>query len=364
MPRARVVRWARETPQAKGQSRHDARLMLIFDLPLGLDAPDPGAIAAAAEAGGAGGVWSTEAGHDPYLPLALAAAQTSRVMLGTAIAVAFPRSPLVHAQVAWDLHRMAPGRFVLGLGAQVKAHNQRRYSAPFDHPVGRMRDMVGAIRAIWDCWQNGTPLNYEGEFYQHTLMTPFFNPGPVHHGDPPPIYVSAVSEPMLKLAGAVADGVHVHPLHTAHSLDVLTLPVTRAAATQSGRDADAIRFVIPVMLATGRTPDDVRDAREPMRAQIAFYASTPAYRAVLEAENRGDVADQLHALSRQGRWTDMPQLIDDEFFDAVCVSATWDTLAEALLARYRGRADRIMPYTTPDPDAPWTEITTAIHAAN
>ena len=338
-------------------------MAVAFDLPLGFDNPDPAGTAARAEAGGIDGVWSTEAGHDPYLPLALAAAATGHAVIGTAIAVAFPRSPMVHAQVAWDLHRMAPGRFILGLGAQVKAHNQRRYSAPYDHPVGRMRDMVRAIRAIWSCWQDGTPLRYEGEFYQHTLMTPFFNPGPVRHPAPPPIYVAAVSEPMLKVAGADAEGVHVHPLHTARSLDELTLRVAHDAARSAGRDPGALAFAVPFMVATGKTADDVAAATAPMRAQIAFYASTPAYRPVMEVEGRADLADELHMMSRRGRWDEMPARIDDELLGNVCICATWDDLAAAVVERYRGRATRLMPYAAPDDGTPWTAIAAEVRGA-
>lgn len=333
--------------------------MTAFDLPLGFRPADPGGIGHAAEEQGLDGVWSTEAGSDPYLPLALVAHATSRIRFGTAIAVAFPRSPLVHAQAAWDLHRMAPGRFILGLGAQVKAHNQRRYSAPFDHPAGRMRDLIGAIRAIWSCWQDGVPLDYRGPFYQHTLMTPFFSPGPVDHPIPPPIFLAAVGPDMLGVAGAVAEGVHVHPLHSEKSLDTLTLPRTREAALAAGRDPAALEFVVPFLVATGKDAAAVESARPAMRAQLAFYASTPAYRCVMECEGRGELADELHALSRRGGWGEMPERVDDELLDAMCVSATWDELPAALVRRYAGRATRIMPYAVADDGTPWPEIAAA-----
>jgi probable F420-dependent oxidoreductase len=195
-------------------------------------------------------------------------------------------------------------------------------------------------------------------------MTPFFSPGPVEADGYPPIYIAAVSEPMLRMAGAHADGIHVHPLHTQRSLDQLTHKHSRAAASKAGRDPEQLRFVVPFMVATGKTRDAAIAAREPMRAQAAFYASTPAYRGVLEVEGKADIADQLWALSRQGAWGDMPALIDDELLDQICMCATWDELPEALIARYNGRADRLMPYAIPDDDTPWSHIANAVRKAS
>ena len=337
--------------------------MLAFDLPLGFEALDAGKVAAGAELQGIDGVWSTEAGHDPYLPLVLAADATLHITIGSAIAVAFARSPLVHAQAAWDLQRLSSGRFILGLGAQVKAHNQRRYSAPFDHPVARLGEMVQAIRAIWDCWQDGTPLNFRGEFYTHTLMTPFFSPGPLPDLARPPIYLAAVTEPMLQMAGKLADGVHVHPLHTERFLDDVVKPALNRAALSVDRPESEVKLVVPVMLATGKTTADVDDAKAAMRAQISFYASTPAYQKVLQLEGRGETGERLQALARAGSWAEMPELIDDEFFGRVCLCATWDDLPAAMLRRYAGRADRIMPYAANDA-APWHEIAAAVRAGS
>jgi len=332
----------------------DNRDVIAFDLPLGLNPTDPGSVAREAEELGIDGVWSTEAGHDPYLPLGAVATSTKRICLGTAIAVAFPRSPMVHAQVAWDLHRAAPGRFVLGLGSQVKAHNERRYGVPGDKPAERMRDLIGAVRAIWRCWEEGEKLNYRGEFYQHTLMSPFFNPGPVGHGYPR-ILVAAVSELMLKVAGGCSDGVHVHPLHTRKYLDEVVIPTAKAAAVAAERDASRMDFVVPVMIATGGTDDEVEAAKQPYRSQIAFYASTPSYRGVFDMHGRGDVADTLHGMSCRGEWADMPALIDDKLIDDICVCAKHDQVAYQLVRRYAGRATRVMPYATLD-GTPWGEI--------
>jgi probable F420-dependent oxidoreductase len=341
-----------------GSCRRGGDTVLGFDVPLSWE--DPATAAARAESDGMDGVWTAEATHDPHLPLALAATATRRILLGTAITVAFVRSPMTHAMTFWDLHRMAPGRVVMGLGSQVKAHNQRRYGVAFDHPAPRMRDMIRAIRAIWRCWQFGEVLDYRGEFYTHTLMTPFFNPGPVD-GAMPRIFVAAVNRHMLAVAGAEADGVHVHPLHSERTLDQLTIPVARDAAVAAGRDGGALQFCAPAMIATGRDAAAVAGNRERMRSQIAFYASTRTYRVVLEQHDRGEVTDELYALSLRGRWEEMPRFIDDELLDAFCVSATWDDLAAALSRRYTGRLQRIMPYATGAEGTPWPSIAAEIH---
>jgi len=327
---------------------------VLFDLPLGFTGADSASLAATAEADGLDGVWSAETGHDPYLPLLPAALATQRITLGTAIAVAFPRSPMVHAQAAWDLQRASRGRFILGLGAQVRAHNERRYSVPADRPAARMRDLIRAIRAIWRSFQEGTPLRHSGEFYSLSLLPPFFNPGPLDV-PAPLIFLAAVGEAMLRVAGGEADGVHVHPLHTERYLDTVVRPLVRGAASASGRDPDQVTLAVPAMIATGRTADEAAAARGPLRAQVAFYASTPTYRPVLELEGQGEIADRLHRLSVQGRWPEMPAEVDDALLDSVCTTATWDELPAALLRRYGTRAGRLMPYAV-EPSAPWAEI--------
>jgi probable F420-dependent oxidoreductase len=333
---------------------------LCFDLPLGFDAA--GAAAARAEAEGIDGLWTVESDHDPYLPLALAAGATRRVVLGTAISVAFPRSPMIHAMTTWDLHRMAPGRVVLGLGTQVKGHNERRFSVAFDRPAARLREMVLAIRAIWRCWQEGGPLAFRGEFYTHTLMTPFFNPGPVEGAPPPPIYLAAVNPGMIRVTGEVGDGLHLHPLTSTQTLDRFTLPRLREAAAAAGRETGSIVLVAPAMLATGRTHAEVDAARERLRGQIGFYGSTRTYRPLLEVHDRAALADRLHELSVNGRWDELAGSVDDELVDAFTIAATWDELPEAMVRRYAGRVHRVVPYGRLDPDAPWGEIAAAVRA--
>jgi probable F420-dependent oxidoreductase len=327
---------------------------VLVDLSLDASSADPGASAEAAEEEGFDGIWTAETGHDPYLPLLPAALSTRRITLGTAIAVAFPRSPMVHAQIAWDLQRASGGRFVLGLGPQVRAHNERRYGVAGDRPAARMREMLQAIRAIWRSFQDGVPLAYRGEFHSLSLLTPFFNPGPLAVGSPP-IFLAAVARPMLRVAGAEADGVVVHPLHTERYLDDILVPIVAGAAREAGREASAVPLAIPVMIATGDTDAEVQEGRERMRLQIAFYASTPSYRPVLESEGRGESGDRLHQLSVRGEWGRMAEVVDDALLDAVCTAARWDDLPAALGRRYAGRAARLMPYG-PLPIERWADV--------
>lgn len=335
-------------------------MTLALDLPLPRDPRQVAKMARAAEEWGIDGLWAAETGHDPYVTLAVAALVTQRIALGTSITVAFPRTPLVHAQSAWDLALLAPGRVTLGLGPQVKAHNERRYgSTAFDHPAPRMRDMLGAIRAIFECWRTAQPLKYEGQFYTHTLMTPFFAPESLA-GAPPPLHIAAVGDEMMAVAGGSADGVHIHPLHTGKSVTELSKPVLEKAASDAGRPTPTI--LVSALVATGKTAKDVAVAKEGVRSHIAFYASTPAYRRIVEFSGRADAADRLHALSREGKWGEMGAEIDDEFLEEVAVVAPWDELGVALARRYDGIVDRIAP-VVPDPDVPWGQIAEQFHSA-
>ncbi len=328
-------------------------MRLALDIPLPPDPREVAVAAIAAEEAGADGVWSAETGHDPYLPLAIAAASTGRVRLGSSIAVAFPRSPLVHAQAAWDLALLAPGRVILGLGPQVRAHNERRYGVAGDHPAARMRDMLRAIRAIWHCWETGEPLHYEGEFYHHTLMTPFFSPERLD-GAMPAIHIAAVGELMLDVAGSEADGLHIHPFHTVGFLREHALPLLHNAALAAGRNG-TVETVASVLVATGDCDEDVKQAREAVRAHVAFYASTPAYRFVLEQAGYGELFEPLHRLSIEGDWAGMGTLIPDSLLDLVIVSGTFSRLGELLFSRYGGVVDRIAP-VIPLPSVPWRQI--------
>jgi probable F420-dependent oxidoreductase len=292
------------------------------------------------EALGYDGTFTFEGPHDPFFPLLLAAAHTSRLALASAIAVALPRSPMQLANVGHDLQVFSKGRFVLGLGSQVKAHVERRFSATWTRPVARMREMALAIRAIWRCWNERAPLCFEGEFYRHTLMTPFFDPGPSPYG-PPPIFLAGVGRPMTVIVGEVADGLFIHPMHSEAFLRATTLPALAEGLRLGGRTRADLALACQVLVVTGYTEEEYRQAETATRMQLAFYASTPAYRVVLETHGWGALQDELRALSRQGRWMEMGGLIDDAMLEAFTVRAEPRDVPERLRARYQGLVDRL-----------------------
>jgi len=288
------------------------------------------------------GCWSAEINHDPFLPLTLAAEHTSRIELGTSIAVAFARNPMTVANVGWDLQAYSNGRFILGLGSQIQAHIEKRFSMPWSHPVRRMREFVLALRTIWSCWQDGTKLRFEGDFYTHKLMTPMFVPEPQPHGFPK-IFIAAVGEAMTEMCGEIADGMLGHAFTTKRYLDEVTIPTFQRGIKRSGRDRRDFQLVGPVFVVTGNDNAELRLGAADVRKQIAFYGSTPAYRKVLELHGWGAVATELHRLSLQGEWDAMGALIDDEILDAFAVVATCDELAGAIRDRCEGVIDRVMP---------------------
>ncbi|MET0566021.1 MAG: TIGR03617 family F420-dependent LLM class oxidoreductase [Acidimicrobiia bacterium] len=289
------------------------------------------------------GFFTAETQHDPFLPLALAASASPTLEFGTAIAVAFPRSPMLTAMTAWDLARMSRGRFMLGLGTQVRAHIVRRFSTTWDRPVPRLREYILALRAIWGSFQNSAPLAFEGDFYQFSLMTPFFNPGPIPNPDVP-IFIAGVGPHLSRLAGELCSGFHVHPFHTVRYLDEVVLPGITAGAGASGRTIDDVELATTVFVMTGATESEVEQAMDPVRQQIAFYASTPSYLPVLEAEG-WDFGGELNAMSKRGRWEEMARLVPDEAVLTVGVAATADRLAEAIQDRYGDRVQRLGFYT-------------------
>ena len=297
-------------------------------------------IAAAAEQVGFAGLWTQETQHDPFLPCALIAQHTSRIQLGTGIAVAFGRSPATLAYTAWDLAEQSGGRFMLGLGTQVKAHIERRFGMEWPDSVsGKLREQILAVRAFWNAWQNGAALNFRGRYYKITLMSPFFNPGPIAHPHIP-IYIAGVNTRLAHLAGELCQGFHVHPLHTRKYLHEVLVPAIEAGAQENGRTLRDVEIVLTAFAAT--SPQE----REQCRQQISFYASTPSYRAVLELHGWAGVAEQLSALAARGRWQEMPALVTDEMLDEFC---TWGNgpaqLARALRERYDGLAGRLAIYS-------------------
>jgi probable F420-dependent oxidoreductase len=314
------------------------------------------------ESRGYAGVWASEADHDPFLPLLSAGQATSRLQVGTAIAVAFARSPMTLAMTAHDLQRYTRGRFVLGLGTQVRAHVERRFSMPWSAPVERMREYVGALRAIWSAWQDGTRLGFQGEHYRHTLMTPMFSPA-AHEWGGPPVHLAAVGPVMTRLAGEIADGLLAHGFTTARYLRERTLPALEEGLAVAGRSRADVTVSLPGLVVSGRTDAERAEAAAAVRATIAFYGSTPAYRPVLELHGWDTLGDELHALSvgrREDKWTAMRDLIDDEVLDTFAVVADPDDLSARVRERYSGLVDRFSVYASyPAPLDLWDPLVAA-----
>jgi probable F420-dependent oxidoreductase len=308
-----------------------------------LTVTDLGAIPATApeiEAAGYDGIFSFEGQHDPFFPLLLAAEHTERVQLTTAVAIAFARNPMTLAQTAYDLQLASHGRFRLGLGTQIRPHIEKRFSMPWSQPVERMRELVLAIRAIWARWHEGTPLDFRGDFYRHTLMTPFFDPGPNPYGLPR-IFLAGVGPHMTEMAGEVADGFIVHPFGTERSLRELTLPALDRGAARAGRPLAGIEIAFPLMAVVADTDEELARGRDAMRPRLAFYGSTPAYRVVLDAHGWGDLQPELNRLSKAGDWATMSSLVTDEMVDAFCVQGTPDDIGARVHERFGGLVQRV-----------------------
>jgi probable F420-dependent oxidoreductase len=286
------------------------------------------------------GGWTAETSHDPFLPLLLAAEHTSRLALGTNIAVAFARNPMIVANVAWDLQAYSKGRFILGLGTQIQPHIEKRFSMPWSHPARRMREFVSALHAIWSTWTDGTKLSFEGDFYTHKIMTPMFTPEP-HPYSVPKVFIAAVGEVMTEMCGEVADGHLGHPMVSKRYLDEVTMPALLRGMGTSGRDRADFEVSCEVMVATGENDDEA--AATATRKQVAFYGSTPAYRKVLELHGWGDLHTELNRLSKQGEWDAMGSLIDDEMLAAFAVVGPVDHVGAALKNRCEGVVDRVLP---------------------
>ncbi len=317
-----------------------------LDATIACDPATGAELAAALEAAGYDGVWTAETQHDPFLPLATAAVATERVTLGTAIATAFTRSPMVTAMAAWDLQRASHGRFVLGLGTQVRAHNVRRFSVPWEAPAPRLRELVEALRHIWGAFQGEHPLRFRGQYYRHDLMSPFFDPGPIGFAQPP-IWLAAVTPTMFRLAGEVADGVHVHVFHTVRYLREVALP---ALGSRRGE----MTLASGVFVVIGGNVD-------PVRMQIAFYGSTPTYRPVFEAHGWEGLQEKLNGLMARGDFAGMAAAIDDDVLAEFAVLAdSWDDAWRQVRERYDGVLDRVGVYALrSDADGEISEIAEA-----
>jgi probable F420-dependent oxidoreductase len=319
--------------------------------PCGLE--DVAAIAEAAESVGFDAVWTSETQRDPFLPLGLVAEHTRRIRFGTAIAVGFARSPVVLAHTAWDLAGASGGRFLLGLGTQVRAHIERRFGMPWPaSPVGAMRELIQSVRAVWRTWQTGERLNLRGETYRLTLMSPFFSPPPIEHPEIP-IYLAGVNRGLCRLAGEWADGLHAHPYHSAEYLRRVVLPAVAEGAERTGRDPGAVTISVSVFVVTNDGEADF------VRSQIAFYASTPSYRKVMELHGWEATAERLSALARRGAWGEMGALINDDMLRTFAVVADERGAGDALRARYEGLADRVtlyLPFRPGERDGWWRSL--------
>jgi probable F420-dependent oxidoreductase len=318
---------------------------------------DVPALAQAAEAAGLAALWTSETQHNPFLPLPLLAEHSTRLGFGTAVAIGFARSPMTLAHTAWDLAAQSNGRFMLGLGTQVKAHIERRFGLEWPaSPVGKLRELVLSLRAIWHSWQSGERLNVRGEYYKLTLMTPFFNPGPIAQPRVP-IYIAGVNTGLAQLAGEVCDGFHVHPYHSAAYLREVLRPAIAAGAAKAGRAASDIQLAGTVFAITHPAE------RDEVRQQIAFYASTPSYRPVMAFHGWEGTAERLSALAARGEWAAMPTLIDDAMLDTFALSAPLAELAGPLRERYGGLLDRVALYRPFVPaEAGWQALAQAMAA--
>ena len=309
-----------------------------------------GPVAARAEADGYDAVQSNELKHDPFIPLAFAAMATKRVELATSVAISFPRSPMIVANLAFDLHRHSQGRYIVGLGTQVKPHIERRFSSVWSHPAARMAEYVEALRAIFRCWEKGTPLKFEGQHYRFTLMTPEFSPPPT--GLPmPPIAIAAVGPYMLKAAARHCDSVRLHGFATRKYLEEVVRPQLETELKAAGKSWTNFEVTGGGFIATGPNEAEVRKQAEKIRYRVAFYGSTPAYHGVFELHGLNDLGPKLREATRAGQWDKMAAMVPDEVLDLFVARATYDELPAAIAKRFGGIVDTVALEFLPDDSA-------------
>ena len=299
--------------------------------------------------------WVNETKHDPFVQLAVAATATRQIRLGTSIALAFTRSPTSLAYASWDLQSLSGGRLILGLGSQVKGHIERRFGVKWEAPAPKIKEVVLAMKSVWSAWQDGSKLDFRGRFFRLDLMPPFFSPGSIDH-PAIPVYLAGVNEGMCRVAGSVADGLHVHPLHTVRYLRDRILPALEEGASKAGRKREDVSVAVSVFAAVGDNDGEVARAREALREQVAFYASTRSYRKVLELHGWGDVCDRLHELSVKGEWSRLAGEIDDRMLDEFVVGGTWGTMGETMEERYGRLVDRVRLYLPFDGAQGWRKL--------
>ncbi len=296
------------------------------------------------------GVYTLEGSWDPFFPLVLASEHAPQLDIATGIAVAFPRNPSHIAYQAWDLQKFSKGKFSLGVGSQIKAHIEKRFGLEFDPPAARMREYILAVKAFFDCWQNGTRLNFDGKFYRHTLMTPMFNPGPNPYGVPP-ILLGALGPKMTEVAGEVADGLIVHPFNSMPFLEEQALPAVQRGLEKSGRQRKDFIMQVNAIIITGETEEAYKAAEASVKGLLGFYASTPAYIPPMAAVGLADLQPKLNVLSKEGKWDELSNYIDDDFLEAFTTRGKPEEIAGKLKAKYGKHADRLAiyaPYAAPD----------------
>jgi probable F420-dependent oxidoreductase len=307
---------------------------------------------------------SPELNRDPFLPLVLAAEHTERIELATSVAIAFPRSPTVVAHLARDLNDLSNGRFILGLGTQVKGHIQRRFSTEWSSPGPRLRDYIAAVRAVWDSWEAGSNVSHDGPFYPLSLMTPEFSPG-ASENRLPPVQIAGVNQYNLRLAGEVCDGLRIHPFATRRYVEESIWPSVREGAERAGRDLASFELIGGGFIATGATEEAVHNARERARYRIAFYGSTRTYLPVLEAHGWGELNGTLRRLVSEAKWDELPAAISDEILDEFCVAGTYDSILPAIRARYEGLVDTLsLELPEPGNEEAFQELLEGVRALN
>jgi len=306
-------------------------------------------LARAVEDYGFDGLWVAEAAHNPFLPLTHAAMATDRINLGTAIAVAFPRSPMMMAQTAWDLAEQSQGRFILGLGTQIKPHITKRFSAKWGKPVTQLREYIQSLRAIWHSFQTGERLKVEGEYYNFSLLTPFFTPTSMDYHNIP-IYIAGVNTGLAKLGGELCDGFHVHSFHTPDYLRQVLIPAFEEGGDRTGRTREDLSLSCAIFVVTGHNEDEIQESKIATKSQIAFYASTPSYSKVLELHGWEDLIPELNALLRRNKWDEMHTRISDDMLEHFAVVAPPDELPYKVRERYDGLLDRVGFYFPFEPD--------------
>jgi probable F420-dependent oxidoreductase len=335
---------------------------LKIDAEVGVESPlESAELARKAESYGFDCLWVNETKHDPFVQIALAAASTNKIGLGTSIALAFTRSPTTLAYTAWDLQSVSKGRLILGLGSQVKGHIERRFGMKWEAPAPKMKEVVMALRSIWESWQKGTRLDFRGRFFNLDLMTPFFDPGPIEH-PAIPVYVAGVNKGMCRVVGGVADGLHVHPLHTVRYLRDVVHPALAEGASKASRRREDVVIAASVFAAVGDTEREIEAVREAYRQQIAFYASTRSYRSVMELHGWGDVCDRLHSLSAKGEWQRMGSEIGNEMLREFLVEGSWVEIGGIIRKRYAGLVDRVRLYIPFDGEERWRTLVGSFRA--